>query len=82
MTESITSLGKSEEWFWETEMRIVWNLIEEHKRLEKIRQKNLAIYIASFVWGKDIDEEEPKTEKGKIAGVDYPINPEYIKCLM
>lgn len=71
MTEAITTLGKSEEWFWDSELRIVWNLIMEKRRLDEIRMKNQAIYIASYVWGHEPDEEE---EEKEIAGRDKPID--------
>lgn len=35
--------------------------------------KNQAIYIASYVWGNDIDDEEESEEEG-IAGIDYPVD--------
>lgn len=53
-------------------MRIVWNLIEENKKLKKIEQKNLACYIACCVWGKNPDEIEGEEVKEGIAGIDYP----------
>lgn len=71
MTEAITTLGKSEEWFWDSELRIVWNLIMERRRLDEIRMKNQAIYIASYVWGHEPDEEE---EEKEVAGRDKPID--------
>lgn len=71
LTEAITTLGKSEEWFWDSELRIVWNLIMEKRRLDEIRMKNQAIYIASYVWGHEPDEEE---EEKEIAGRDKPID--------
>jgi hypothetical protein len=58
----------SEDWFWESELRIVWNLIEEKKMLDEIKMKNQAIYIASYVWGKDPDKENDK----EIIGIDKP----------
>lgn len=73
MTESIVSLGKSEEWFWNTELRIVWYLLEKQKELKKIEQKNLAVYIASYVWGKDPDGYDETYERGLIPGVDIPL---------
>lgn len=82
LTESVVGLGKSEEWFWETELRIVWNLIEKHKELEKIKMKNQAIYIASYVWGKDPDEGQEESGKRLIPGVDIPADPEVIGMLM
>mgnify|MGYP006967126991 FL=1 len=71
LTEAITTLGKSEEWFWDSELRIVWNLIMERRRLDEIRMKNQAIYIASYVWGHEPDEEE---EEKEVAGRDKPID--------
>ena len=82
LTESIISLGKSEEWFWETELRIVWNLLEENKNIERAKSKRLAAYIACTVWGKNPDmlDEAEDTEK-LIPGVDVPIDPELIRGL-
>ena len=71
LTEAITTLGKSEEWFWDSELRIVWNLIMEKRRLDEIRMKNQAIYIAFYVWGHEPDEEE---EEKEVAGRDKPID--------
>ena len=71
LTEAITTLGKSEEWFWDSELRIVWNLIMEKRRLDEIRMKNQAIYIASYVWGHKPDEEE---EEKEVSGRDKPID--------
>lgn len=71
-------MGKSEEWFWDSELRIVWNLIQEKKRLEKVQMKNQAIYIASYVWGKDPDDGN---EDKEVAGRDKPINPEMLRGL-
>lgn len=79
MTEAVL-MGKTEEWFWDSELRIVWNLIAKKKEIEKARQKNLAIYIAMCVWGKDpnaIDEQE-ETE---VAGRDKPIDPAQLQGL-
>lgn len=70
MTESIL-MGKSEEWFWNSELRIVWNLIMEKRRLDEIRMKNQAIYIASYVWGNNPDELD---EQKEVAGRDKPID--------
>ena len=70
MTECIL-MGKSEEWFWDSELRIVWNLIMEKRRLDEIRMKNQAIYIASYVWGNNPDELDGQKE---VAGRDKPID--------
>lgn len=75
-------MGKSEEWFWESELRIVWNLIAKKKEIEKANQKNLAAYIALCVWGKNpSDYDEPKKET-EVAGRDKPIDPALLKGLM
>ena len=64
-------MGKSEEWFWDSELRIVWILIMEKRRLDEIRMKNQAIYIASYVWGNNPDELD---EQKEVAGRDKPID--------
>ena len=71
-------MGKSEEWFWNSELRIVWNLIQEKKKLDEVKMKNQATYIASYVWGKDPDENKEEDER---AGRDKPINPELLRGL-
>lgn len=73
-------MGKSEEWFWSSELRIVWNLINEKKKLDEIKMKNQAIYIASYVWGKDPDEHK-EDENKEMAGRDKPINPDLLRGL-
>lgn len=56
-------------------------LIDQKKEIEKVNQKNLAIYIASYVWGKDPDEfEEKKNEP--IPGIDIPISQDLVNKLM
>lgn len=60
----------SEEWFWDSELRIVWNLINEKKRIDEIKMKNQAVYIASYVWGKDPD----KNKQGEVMGIDKPVD--------
>lgn len=73
-------MGKSEEEFWESTPRKVMALIDQKKEIEKIKSKNLAIYIACYVWGKNPEECEEK-ESGPIPGVDVPINPELVNKL-
>lgn len=68
MTEAITSLGMSEEWFWNSELRIVWNLIEKKKELDLVKMKNQAVYIASYIWGHDPDNN------GEVMGIDKPVD--------
>lgn len=72
-------MGKSEDWFWDSELRIVWNLVMEKQRLDEVKMKNQAIYIASYVWGKDPDEGAE--EEKEIAGRDRPINPDLLRGL-
>jgi len=74
LTETLTTLGQSEEWFWAEELRIVWNLIEEKKKIDDIKMKNSAIYIASYVWGKDPDEG--KESDRPMPGRDCPATDE------
>lgn len=78
MTECIL-MGKSEEWFWDSELRIVWNLIMEKRRLDEIRMKNQAIYIASYVWGNNPDELD---EQKEVAGRDKPIDEGLLRGLL
>lgn len=58
----------------------MWNLIEEHTRLEKIKQRQLSIYIAMTIMGQDPLEEEIKESKG-VAGRDYPCDPSLLRGL-
>lgn len=74
-------MGLSEEYFWESEPKKIIALIDQKKEIEKINQKNLAIYIASYVWGKDPDEMEQK-EKRPIPGIDIPVDESLINRLM
>lgn len=73
-------MGMTEEQFWESTPRKIIALIDQKNEIEKVRQKNQAIYIAMYVWGKDPDEFEEK-ERGPIPGVDVPIDPSIINKL-
>lgn len=75
-------MGKSEEWFWESTPRLVTALIDQKKEIEKVNQKNLAIYIASYVWGKDPDEFENDNSNKPIPGIDVPIDDSLVNRLM
>lgn len=66
-------MGLTEEYFWESTPRKIIALIDQKNEIEKVKQKNLAIYIASYVWGNDPDKED-KIEKGKIPGIDIPVD--------
>ena len=80
MTETLL-LGLPESYFWESTPRKIIALIDQKNEIEKIKMKNQAIYIASYVWGKDPDELEKKVDK-VVAGRDVPIDPNALKCLM
>ena len=73
-------LGLTEDYFWKSTPRKIIALIDQKKEIEKVNQKNLAIYIASYVWGKDPDEMEKK-ERGSIPGVDIPVDPSLVNKL-
>ena len=75
-------LGKSEEEFWESTPRKVIALIDQKKEIEKVNQKNLAIYIASYVWGKNPDEFEDNDSKEPIPGIDVPVDASLVNRLM
>lgn len=63
----------TEEYFWSSTPKKIIALIDQKKRIDEVKQKNLAIYIASYVMGKDPDEM--KEDKNKpIPGVDIPID--------
>lgn len=76
-------MNKSEEWFWNSEPRIVINLINEKKKIDRIDKKNLACYIAGCVWGKDPNEldGQDKIKETKVAGRDKPIDPRLLRGL-
>ena len=74
-------MGLPESYFWDNTPRKIIAVIEAKKNIEKVNQKNLGIYIASYVWGKDPDEYEDISEK-PIAGIDVPINPDILNCMM
>lgn len=74
-------LGKSEEEFWESTPRKVMALIDQKNKIEKIKSKNLAIYTACYVWGKDPDENDVEDNK-IMPGRDVPISEGALKGLM
>ena len=74
-------MGMTEEQFWESTPRKIIALIDQKNEIEKTKQKNLAIYTACYVWGKDpekygADGNEP------IAGRDIPISEGALKGLL
>lgn len=72
-------MGLSEQFFWESTPRKIIALIDQKSKVEKVQQKNLAIYIACYVWGKDPDEKE--TENKPVAGRDVPISENALRGL-
>lgn len=74
-------MGLGEEYFWESTPKKIVALIDQKTEIEKIKSKNLAIYTACYVWGKDPDEMEKK-EGGPVAGRDIPINEGALRGLM
>lgn len=69
MTATITELGMSEDWFWNTEPRVVVNMLNEKQELDRYKIKALATYIACYVWGNDPDENTKK----EVAGINKPV---------
>lgn len=76
MTATITKLGMSEEWFWNSLPRVVIAMIDEKKRIDLEEIKTQAYYIASFVWGNNPDELE---ENKEVAGIDKPVSENMLK---
>ena len=72
----------SEEWFWDSELRIVWNLIEEKRKIDKIKMKNQAMYIACYVWGHNVDDDDEGEVKSGIPGIDIPADPSLVNQLL
>jgi hypothetical protein len=75
-------MGISETDFWESTPRKIIALIDQKNRIEKIKQKNQAIYIAYCVWGKPLPNDEDIDEIKPVAGRDVPIDPTALKGLM
>ena len=74
-------MGLSEKYFWKSTPRKIIALIDQKEKIEKVKSKNLAIYTACYVWGKDPDENE--VEENKIMpGRDMPISEGALKGLM
>lgn len=73
-------MGLSEGYFWESTPRKIMALIDQKKEIERAKIKNLAVYTACMVWGKDPDEMEGK--KGPVPGRDIPISENALKGLL
>lgn len=72
----------SEDWFWNTEPRVVFNMINEKQRIDKEKCKLQAYYVACFISGQDPDENEQHSEAKKLPGVDVPVNENSLKSFM
>ena len=73
-------MGLSEEYFWESTPRKIIALIDQKKEIEKVNIKNLAVFVACYVWGKDPEKED--AGDGLVAGRDKPIDPNALKGLL
>lgn len=78
LTETVTSLRQSEQWFWENEPRKVIAMIDQKKKNEIELLKAQSVFIAHCVWGGDPDKLTGEKDK-KIAGIDTPVNPDLLK---
>lgn len=80
MTRSF-EIGLKESYFWKSTPRKIIALIHQKDEIEKVRAKNLAVYVASYVIsGKAPDDEEE--DDGLIAGRDKPIDPNSLSGLL
>lgn len=61
-----------------SEPRIVINLIEQKKEIDRERMKASACYIACCVWGKDPSEIDGNS-KNEVLGIDKPVDPSLLK---
>jgi hypothetical protein len=75
-------MGITEADFWESTPRKIIALIDQKNRIEKARQKNQAVYIAYYVWGKTPPEDKQNDESKPVAGRDVPIDPTALRGLM
>lgn len=69
----------TEQEFWKSTPRKIIALIDQKHEIEKIRQKNQAIYTAMYVWGKNPDDYEEKDADEPVAGRDVPIDPNRLR---
>lgn len=74
-------MGMGEADFWKSTPRKIMALIDQKNRIEKIKQKNQAIYIACYVWGKTPPEDDKIDETKPVAGRDVPIDPNALNGL-
>lgn len=85
-SESISTLGQTDEWFWNSEPRVVLALVNKKNETRAIEQKNLAGYIACCVWGKNPNEldgsEDKNKQDEKVPGRDMPIDENLLRSLL
>ncbi len=75
-------MGITETDFWESTPRKIIALIDQKNKIEKIKQKNQAIYIACYVWGKNPPDDDVIDKTKPVAGRDVPIDPTALKGLI
>ena len=75
-------LGMTEQEFWESTPRKIIALIDQKNKIEKIKQKNQAIYIACYVWGKEPEDFEDDDKRKPIPGIDIPADDSLINQLL
>lgn len=80
-TSAIVELGKDEDWFWNTEPRILISILDEHKRIKKEDMKAQGAYVSCCVWGNNPNELDGENQK-EVLGIDKPINPDMLKGFM
>lgn len=78
LTATITELGKDEAWFWSSEPRLVFYLVEEKKKIDLEKMKAQGAYIACCVWGKNPNEID-MAQDPEVLGVDKPVPVEMLK---
>lgn len=75
-------MGITEQSFWESTPRKIIALIDQKNKIEKIKQKNQAIYIAYYVWGKNPPDDDIQDDSKPVAGRDVPIDPTALRGLV
>ena len=75
-------LGMREQDFWESTPRKIIALIDQKNKIEKTKQKNQAIYIAYYVWGKNPPDDDEIDDVKPVAGRDIPIDPNSLNGLL
>lgn len=79
LTATITELNKDEDWFWNTEPKLVVHLINEKKRIDIEKMKTQSAYIACCVWGKNPDKIDGSESNKPVMGIDKPVDPSMLR---